>query len=313
LPLGLAAAGVLSACVNPPPAVPGSPTVRVAELAADVAKPEAEGYRCEGTALQAGGRDYCAYATPTPWPSAKRLCVTNGGQLAGFGSEEKARDLLDALGSPAGAAEGLWFGLYEPKEGQWTWSDGSPLKFTHWTKGEPNNDGGAENCAEWRLGTGSWNDAPCDEDRPYICEPLKAKGGPAPAMTCGGALLKTRGGEYCVNLQEPKSWRAASDACTASGGTLATLTTEEENALLYDAAAPKLRFASVWVGLNDLTRESVWKWTSGERARFFRWKPGEPNDFEGNEDCVEWFPEDGQMNDLSCNEKRPFLCERTLK
>ncbi|KAG6442753.1 hypothetical protein O3G_MSEX002495 [Manduca sexta] len=41
------------------------------------------------------------------------------------------------------------------------------------------------------------------------------------------------------------------------------------------------------------------------------WLPGEPNDVNGEESCIV-MNKKGQMNDISCNRKFPFICKKTL-
>ncbi|XP_052023812.1 CD209 antigen-like protein A isoform X2 [Apodemus sylvaticus] len=61
-----------------------------------------------------------------------------------------------------------WIGLTDhTHEGSWQWVDGSPLKFSFWKEGEPNNDGD-EDCVE--LFTDDWNDNKCTEQNFWVCE-----------------------------------------------------------------------------------------------------------------------------------------------
>lgn len=300
---------LLSACgpAAPPPA--GSPVVQVAQEAPPPPDAGPAGYVCEGLPFRAGDRDYCAYSTPVAWPAAKHACAEKGGRLATFGSREEHHALWAALGPPIGAAEGIWFGLSEPQEGAWQWQDGTAASFTRWNQGEPNDDGGDEDCAEWILGTGKWNDAPCFASRPYVCEKRAGAGAP---MTCTGKLVQTTASDYCFQLGDAQTWPNAKIACDLAGGTLAVLPTEEEGRLLHVAIGPRLALRSVWVGFTDTAREGRFRWVSGEATLFLDWKDGEPNDDGGNEDCAEWFPEDGKMNDLPCGAARPYLCERPV-
>ena len=61
-------------------------------------------------------------------------------------------------------------GCDDDVEGTWTWVTGEPWAYEDWVSGEPNNDGGIEDCMELRTST-SWNDIPCDGYlRAYTCE-----------------------------------------------------------------------------------------------------------------------------------------------
>jgi hypothetical protein len=66
-----------------------------------------------------------------------------------------------------------WSGLNDRDdysvEGTFVWEDREVAAFRSWNSGEPNNSGGAEDCAE--LGTnGLWSDANCTSTRAYVCE-----------------------------------------------------------------------------------------------------------------------------------------------
>ena len=40
-----------------------------------------------------------------------------------------------------------------------------------------------------------------------------------------------------------------------------------------------------------------------------KWAPGEPNNRQGKENCIE-LKFDGKLNDKTCTELRPFICEK---
>lgn len=49
------------------------------------------------------------------------------------------------------------------------WNDGTPLDFTAWNPGEPNNDGDNEDCVHlWTNAGALWNDIPCTGSGVYI-------------------------------------------------------------------------------------------------------------------------------------------------
>jgi len=57
--------------------------------------------------------------------------------------------------------ESYWIGLSDARtEGTFEWLDGSPVTFTKWNVGEPNDWGSNEDCAEINA-AGGMNDNNC--------------------------------------------------------------------------------------------------------------------------------------------------------
>ena len=62
----------------------------------------------------------------------------------------------------------MWLGGSDNAyEGQWLWANGSPMTYTNWYSGEPNNHGGNEECLHMR--DGKWNDIKCSRKLDFIC------------------------------------------------------------------------------------------------------------------------------------------------
>lgn len=60
-------------------------------------------------------------------------------------------------------------------------------------------------------------------------------------------------------------------------------------------------------------RESEFIWSkNGNRITFTPWSPGDPNDKEGNENCIEMFGATGVWNDRKCDYNTFFMCEKNL-
>jgi len=90
-------------------------------------------------------------------------------------------DENDFVGSIASAY--TWIGANDrSSEGQWRWSNndeqfwqgtsvGNPVGglYNNWNGGEPNDSGG-EDCAEFYLADGFWNDVNCADTKVYLCE-----------------------------------------------------------------------------------------------------------------------------------------------
>ncbi|MDI1428287.1 C-type lectin domain-containing protein [Polyangium sorediatum] len=260
----------------------------------------------KGKEITAATGTYCVFTELRSWQDAERHCEEHGGHLASITSEAEAQAIRAAIVSPV-TGENLWIGLVEPTEGRWLGPDAKPARFFVWNDGEPNNDGGAENCGSWLLGSGRWNDVDCFVPRMALCEsrsPARTRG----ALKCGEDKRIVVGKrEYC--LQDAATWQNAQARCVQSGGDLAVMDSAEENDALFAAIGAKIDVGSMWIGLSDAGKEDDFRWASGEALGVPPWRGGEPNNL-GDEDCAEWLPGDGRANDLACQEKRASLCEK---
>ncbi len=114
------------------------------------------------------GRFYHFCATGTDWTSARDACREQGAELVSIDSVTENRWLMGRIDDRFGTPE-VWHGFNDvDQEGAWGWVDGSPVNYTNWRDGEPNDAGPGEDCGSW-FDDGEWNDAGCGEQRPYVC------------------------------------------------------------------------------------------------------------------------------------------------
>lgn len=102
-----------------------------------------------------------------PFEEAQEMCRQAGGQLASprSATENAAIQQLITAHSKAAFLSMTDVGT----EGRFTYPTGEALVYSNWAPGEPNNNGGAENCVEI-FTNGQWNDKACGEQRLVICE-----------------------------------------------------------------------------------------------------------------------------------------------
>lgn len=69
----------------------------------------------------------------------------------------------------------------------------------------------------------------------------------------------------------------------------------------------------IFIGISSLISKGVFASVDGRPLMDVHndWLPGEPNDVNGEESCIV-MNKKGQMNDISCNRKFPFICKKTL-
>ena len=103
------------------------------------------------------------------WTDADAACQAAGLQLASVQSAAQ-----NALLVAAAAGNEVWIGGTDAaSEGTWVWSPfNTPLSYTNWYPGEPNNSGGAEDCLHFNThnAPGKWNDKNCTRTMKYVCQ-----------------------------------------------------------------------------------------------------------------------------------------------
>jgi hypothetical protein len=102
------------------------------------------------------------------------------------------------------------------------------------------------------------------------------------------------------------SWRDARDACQDWGGDLAKVESVEENTFLSEHST-----VDSWLGASDFQDEGSFRWFDGDDVDpDGPWAPAQPDNFEGNENCIELREADDRWNDVPCTSAKVALCER---
>lgn len=96
------------------------------------------------------------------WAQADAYCKDQGGYLATVGSQEEYDQIIQ-LADQSGRKV-LFLGGQRGSDGNFQWTNGEDFSYTAWMSGEPNNDGGNENCLVMFLVDGQWvwSDVPDD-------------------------------------------------------------------------------------------------------------------------------------------------------
>ncbi|XP_008411229.1 galactose-specific lectin nattectin-like [Poecilia reticulata] len=128
---------------------------------------------------------------------------------------------------------------------------------------------------------------------------------------CPAGWTRYRGDCYLYDDTE-LTWIQAELHCISSHGNLATIQNQHQytflRSLIFKSAGTHKR---TWVGGYDGVEEGTWLWSRGTKFDFTQWGPEEPNDFEGNEDCMEINREgEDYVNDIRCDRENSFICVR---
>ncbi|KAL7856195.1 hypothetical protein AOLI_G00197990 [Acnodon oligacanthus] len=116
---------------------------------------------------------------------------------------------------------------------------------------------------------------------------------------------------------EKKSWSESRQDCRARGADLVIINSREEQEFVEMIRKGQ----EAWIGLSD-REENSWKWVDGSTLNTRFWCSGEPNNYEGNEDCVitGYVPQDGRpvidvlntWNDITCSIQISWICEKKV-
>ena len=116
-------------------------------------------------------------------------------------------------------------------------------------------------------------------------------------------------GEYDVHV-ELKTHAEAIEVCKSLGRQLVEPTSASANSEVTALAKAK-GVSSFWIGIHDITNEGTFTYESnGQPIGYKNWNYGEPNDWGSGEDCAEINVNTGKWNDLSCNNKQSFVCDK---
>jgi hypothetical protein len=127
-------------------------------------------------------------------------------------------------------------------------------------------------------------------------------------------IVDPQSGHCIAFFENVATWLEARNLCAGLGGTLATISSQQENDLVWPLATNLLSQPDAWLGGTDVLSEGTFTWVNGEPFGFTHFRSGEPNNGGVNateqEDCL--VIEDdtaGTWDDRPCTRAYPYVCE----
>ncbi|XP_040202308.1 hepatic lectin-like isoform X2 [Rana temporaria] len=127
--------------------------------------------KCQDDWIQFENSCYYISKTRFDWTAARTMCQNKESDLLVI-NNAKEQLFISGKTNPS-SYKRFWLGMHDTdEEGLWKWVDETNYETSYkfWTKGEPNDHDGEEDCALlWN--NGEWNDVPCSYDSSYaVCE-----------------------------------------------------------------------------------------------------------------------------------------------
>ncbi|XP_076828394.1 macrophage mannose receptor 1-like isoform X4 [Brachyhypopomus gauderio] len=196
------------------------------------------------------------------WTDAQNYCRGIYTDLATIENQGDMNTVLTLLSGQSGYT--YWIGLTrnvnQINNPIWVWSDGSNSTYSDWYPGEPNNQGGQENCVDlYSLQSYKWNDAPCYMTNQFICYkkiPL-------------------------ILVQQEMTWWEALSYCRQNHVDLVSVLTNETQGWV-ETVSKNASTTNVWLGLRHTCTLDFWFWVGEECVCYQNWAPGNGT---GESDC----------------------------
>jgi Lectin C-type domain len=131
---------------------------------------------------------------------------------------------------------------------------------------------------------------------------------PEPVSTCTGMgeFASSDGARCYLTSSQNAAWQDALESCESWGGSLVNIESREEDTFLGQRVQ-----TSFWIAASDRVQEGRMLSSGGDPLAFFNWTAGQPDDFQGREDCVVKTTPAGTWNDRPCGNVIAYVCERS--
>ena len=252
----------------------------------------------KGNSGSFNGNYYCLIPGNYDWEEAMKLCQEMGGHLATVTSKEEDA-FLYRLWKKSGVTNPCWLGATDKDEkGVWKWVTGEAFTYKGWSSGQPVSTKN-HNYLEYYK-DGWYNDDNDSYKDSFICEWERGTSIPVETgASFGSSTYRVFAGKY--------DWVTAKALCEALGGHLATITSAEEDAFVYNLCVMTGQKTCL-LGATDAGVEGVWKWVTGEPFDYSNWHAKEPNSGTA-ENYLSYYSSytDGKWCDIQS--QNSFVCE----
>jgi len=242
------------------------------------------------------------------WTNAKEECKFIGAEMLKIESDSEQVYFASILEALRGLGhDQLWLGGSDiGSDGNWRWSDGSPIEKYYWQAGYPKNVQSRDDCMTIYTGNNvnNWESGDCFRQLPYVCTvPEGAKLAPSGSGTitidgkCDEGWRHYNGKCYKFETSS-MTFQKSKEFCQQNNGMLTSILDENEQSFLVGHSQQKY-----WIGLE--MGASAYEWNDKSVILFENWGVNATKTL----DCVS-MKANGDWNDEDCALYRRPLCKK---
>ena len=236
------------------------------------------------------GHIYEIYSAGISWTEAKQYCENRrGGHLMTVNNSGE-HDFIKSQLKNTGVTRYYIGGTDEEKEGEWRWVTGEPFTYTCWGEGEPNG-GRNQNHLIFITSTALWDDySNISGSTGFICEIETENFTLLDSIEYQGHTYEL----YNYNL----TYEGAEQYCKSKGGHLVSVANSEEQSVIHNMIKNSDCSEYCWIGAQRIDSSDMWIWEDGTIFSYSNWFPGQPDNWQNEENKAEIYKSTGGWNDV---------------
>ncbi|XP_072544729.1 macrophage mannose receptor 1-like [Salminus brasiliensis] len=242
------------------------------------------------------------------WPNARAYCMQLGGNLASIPNSIQQDFLISKMVNDDNIPD-LWLGLSNLAGRKFKYTDGSPVTFTNWPRGESHYSwrklciamGGRH-----RSQSGTWVKKDCNETSGFICSRALDHSIPPSSTEVPKTFIKLGNSSYMF-VQKNMTWKEARSHCEAEGANLASI--RDAFTQSYIVIQAYILQQPLWIGLNSMETDGYFLWTDNWHLNMEKWAFNEPKK---DQPCV-YVDVNGRWKTTQCNQTYYSLCKKSTE